>query len=149
MLSGGRYTGNNLSCQEFAILPVGACEYDLIECLSEWLEFFVFFMRNAGAESFADAVKMATEIYRVLEKKIVDAKQIRGPLPISDDGALASDLENDEAALTFLDASIRDAGYEGRMKIALDMAASNFYKEGILYCILGLSSSFPTTISLV
>ncbi|XP_071560857.1 enolase [Temnothorax nylanderi] len=105
MINGGRYAGNNLSCQEFAILPV-------------------------GAESFADAIKMATEMYRVLERKIIDAKQIRGPLPTSDDGAFAPNLENDEAALTLLDASIRDAGYEGRIKIALDMAASSFYKEG-------------------
>lgn len=87
-------------------------------------------MRAAGAESFADAVKMATETYRVLERKIIDAKQIRGPLPISDDGAFAPDLENDEAALAFLDASIRDAGYEDRIKIALDVTASAFYKEG-------------------
>jgi len=93
---------------------------------------FLFFICDVGAESFADAVKMATEIYRVLERKIIDAKQIRGPLPISDDGAFAPDLENDEAALTFLDASIRDTGYEGKIKIALDMAASAFYKEGFV-----------------
>ncbi|XP_072763922.1 enolase [Anoplolepis gracilipes] len=105
MISGGRHAGNNLLCQEFAILPI-------------------------GAESFADAVKMATEIYRVLEKKIIDAQGIRGPLPVSDLGAFAPDLKDDKAALTLLNASIRDAGYEGKIKIALDMAASGFYKEG-------------------
>lgn len=104
--------------------------------------FLYFCMCDAGAESFADAVKMATEMYRVLERKIVDAKQIRGPLPVSDDGAFAPDLENDEVALTFLDASIRDAGYEGRIKIALDMAASAFYKEG--FTILEIFSFFHT-----
>lgn len=97
-------------------------------------------MHAAGAESFADAVKMATETYRVLERKIIDAKQMRGPLPISDTGAFVPDLENDEVALTFLDASIRDAGYEGRIKIALDMAASAFYKEG--FTILKISFFF-------
>ncbi|KAL6428673.1 hypothetical protein ACFW04_007936 [Cataglyphis niger] len=94
MISGGRYAGNNLPCQEFAILPIG--------------------------NIFADAVKMVTEIYRVLEKKIIDAQEIQGPLPVSDEGA----------ALTLLNASIIDAGYEGKIKIALDMAASAFYKEG-------------------
>ncbi|KAL6428672.1 hypothetical protein ACFW04_007936 [Cataglyphis niger] len=79
MISGGRYAGNNLPCQEFAILPIG--------------------------NIFADAVKMVTEIYRVLEKKIIDAQEIQGPLPVN-------------------------AGYEGKIKIALDMAASAFYKEG-------------------
>jgi len=73
---------------------------------------------------------MATEMYRILERKIVDAKQIQGPLLINDNGAFAPDLENDEAALTFLDASIRDAGYEGKIKIALDVAASAFCKKG-------------------
>lgn len=73
---------------------------------------------------------MATEMYRVLERNIIDAKQIRRPLLINDNGAFAPDLENDEAALTLLDASIRDAGYEGKIKIALDVAASAFYKEG-------------------
>jgi len=74
---------------------------------------------------------MATEMYRVLEKKIITAKQIQGPLLINDNGAFAPDLENDEIALTFLDASIRDAGYEGKIKIALDVAASAFYKKGL------------------
>lgn len=73
---------------------------------------------------------MATEIYRVLEKKIVDAQGIRGPLPVSDEGAFVPDLMDDKAALTLLNASIKDAGYEGKIKIALDMAASAFYKEG-------------------
>lgn len=83
---------------------------------------------------------MATETYRILERKIIDARQIRGPLPVSDNGAFAPDLENDEAALALLDASIRDAGYEGRIKIALDMVASAFYKEG--FALLEISSSF-------
>ncbi|KYN22083.1 Enolase [Trachymyrmex cornetzi] len=100
MINGGRYAGNNLLYQEFMILPV-------------------------GAEGFADAIKMATEMYQVLEKKIIDNKYI------NDNGAFAPDLENDKATLTFLDASIRDAGYEGKIKIALDVAASAFYKEGI------------------
>lgn len=87
---------------------------------------------------------MATEMYRALERKIVDAKEIRGPLSISDDGAFAPDLENDQVALTFLEASIRDAGYEGKIKIALDMAASAFYKKGFRY---SESSSFLIQLS--
>ncbi|KYQ58833.1 Alpha-enolase [Trachymyrmex zeteki] len=119
MINGGRYAGNNLSYQEFMILPV-------------------------GAESFADALKMATEMYRVLERNIIDAKQIRRPLLINDNGAFAPDLENDEAALTLLDASIRDAGYEGKIKIALDVAASAFYKEGKYDLAFKTKDSDPT-----
>ncbi|EZA58399.1 hypothetical protein DMN91_005801 [Ooceraea biroi] len=105
VINGGRYAGNNLTCQDFAILPI-------------------------GAESFADAVKMSTEVYRELERKIVDAQRIRGPLPVSVKGAFVPDLDSDRDALTLLDASIRDTGYEDKIKITLDMAASAFYKEG-------------------
>lgn len=75
-------------------------------------------------------MKMGTEVYRVLEKKIIDALGIRGPLPVSDRGAFVPDMEDDKDALSILNDSIRDAGYEGEIKIALDVAASVFYKEG-------------------
>jgi len=77
-------------------------------------------------------MKMATEVYRVLEKKIVDTQRIKSPLLVSDKGAFAPDLEDDRDALSLLNASIRDAGYEPQIKIALDMAASAFYKEGFI-----------------
>ncbi|XP_048263581.1 enolase-like isoform X1 [Bombus affinis] len=106
MISGGRHANNTLPCQEFMILPI-------------------------GAESFADAMKMGMEVYRVLERKIAAAQEIQLPLPVSDDGAFTPlELEEDKEALLLLDESIKEAGYEGRIKIALDMAASAFYKEG-------------------
>ncbi|XP_043586199.1 enolase-like isoform X1 [Bombus pyrosoma] len=106
MISGGRHANNTLPCQEFMILPI-------------------------GAESFADAMKMGMEVYRVLERKIAAAQEIQLPLPVSDDGAFTPlELEEDREALLLLDESIKEAGYEGRIKIALDMAASAFYKEG-------------------
>ncbi|KAG7191179.1 hypothetical protein KM043_013974 [Ampulex compressa] len=105
MINGGKLAGNTLPCQEFMILPI-------------------------GAESFADAMKMGMEIYRVLERKIGEAQEIQTPLPVSDKGAFVPDLEDDKDALTLLDESIKDTGYDGRIKIALDMAASAFYKEG-------------------
>ncbi|KOC67442.1 Enolase [Habropoda laboriosa] len=106
MISGGRHANNTIPCQEFMILPI-------------------------GAESFADAMKMGTEVYRVLEQKIAAAQEIQLPLPTSDEGAFTPlELEEDKEAVLLLDESIKEAGYEGRIKIALDMAASAFYKEG-------------------
>ncbi|CAK9803490.1 enol-1 [Anthophora plagiata] len=106
MISGGKHANNTIPCQEFMILPI-------------------------GAESFADAMKMGTEVYRVLEQKIATAQEIQLPLPISDEGAFTPlELEEDKEAVLLLDESIKEAGYEGRIKIALDMAASVFYKEG-------------------
>ncbi|XP_068976449.1 enolase-like isoform X2 [Bombus flavifrons] len=70
-------------------------------------------------------------VYRVLERKIAAAQEIQLPLPVSDIGAFTPlELEEDKEALLLLDESIKEAGYEGRIKIALDMAASAFYKEG-------------------
>ncbi|XP_076247416.1 enolase [Calliopsis andreniformis] len=105
MISGGRHAGNTLPCQEFLILPI-------------------------GAESFADAMKMGTEVYRVLERKIAAAAEIQLPLPVSDEGSFTPELEEDREALMLLDESIKEAGYEGKIVMALDMAASAFYKEG-------------------
>ncbi|KAF7387338.1 hypothetical protein HZH68_013015 [Vespula germanica] len=105
MISGGKLAGNNIPCEKFMILPI-------------------------GAESFVDAMKMGNEVYRVLERKIAEAQEVQLPLSVCDDGAFAPLLEDDKDALTLIDESIRDAGYEGRIKIALDMAASSFYKEG-------------------
>lgn len=91
-------------------------------------------MVGTGAESFADAVKMGTEVYRVVERKAIEAQGITGPLPVSDKGALVPNMEDDKDALALLNNSIKDAGYEGKIKIALDMAASDFYKEGLARC---------------
>ncbi|XP_066586707.1 enolase-like [Prorops nasuta] len=105
LVSGGIFAGNPLPCQEFMILPI-------------------------GAESFADAMKMGHEIYRLLEKKIIAAQEIKPPLPVSDEGAFTPELDEDKDALLLIDETIKEAGYDGKVKIALDMAASQFYREG-------------------
>lgn len=67
----------------------------------------------------------------MLEHKIATTQEIQLPLPVSDEGAFTPlELEEDKEALLLLDESIKEAGYEGRVQIALDMAASQFYKEG-------------------
>lgn len=108
--------------------------YDPAHRYSYFLALFVHifkFTNISGAESFADAMKMGMEVYRVLERKIAAAQEIQLPLPVSDNGAFTPlELEEDKEALLLLDESIKEAGYEGRIKIALDMAASAFYKEG-------------------
>lgn len=73
---------------------------------------------------------MGTEIYRVAERKIIETQGIKGPPSVSDKGAFVPEMEDDKDALALLTDSIKDAGYEGKVKIALDMAASTFYKEG-------------------
>ncbi|KAL6428674.1 hypothetical protein ACFW04_007936 [Cataglyphis niger] len=123
MISGGRYAGNNLPCQEFAILPIG--------------------------NIFADAVKMVTEIYRVLEKKIIDAQEIQGPLPVSDEGAFVPDLKDDKAALTLLNASIIDAGgYDLAFKTKDSDPANYLGTEALRNRYLEYLSEFPAIVSI-
>ncbi|XP_012279455.1 enolase [Orussus abietinus] len=105
VIAGGRFAANSLPCQEFMIVP-------------------------SGAESFADAMKMATEIFREIERKLAEQQDSKPPLPVVDEGAFAPEFEEDKEALTLIDESIKSAGYEGKVKLALDMAASAFCKDG-------------------
>lgn len=136
MISGGRHANNTIPCQEFMILPIGISlfSYHFIYLFPIVIPFCWVHLSShklPGAESFADAMKMGTEVYRVLEQKIATAQEIQLPLPVSDEGAFTPlELEEDKEALLLLDESIKEAGYEGRIKIGIDMAASAFYKEG-------------------
>lgn len=48
---------------------------------------------------------------------------------MGDEGGVAPDIQTAEEALELISDSIKEAGYEGRMNIALDVASSEFYKE--------------------
>lgn len=73
---------------------------------------------------------MGVEVYRVLEKRIATSQEMQLPLSVSDEGAFTPEFEEDREALVILDESIKEAGYDGKIVMALDMAASSFYKEG-------------------
>ncbi|XP_025602160.2 enolase-like [Athalia rosae] len=105
IINGGKYSGNSLTCQEFMILPTGAV-------------------------SFADAMKMGTEVYRAVELKLAEQQETKPPLPVSEKGGFTPELEDDKEALTIIDEAIKTAGYEGKIKIAMDMSASTFCKDG-------------------
>ncbi len=48
---------------------------------------------------------------------------------VGDEGGVAPDIQTAEEALDLIMGSIKDAGYEGKMNIAMDVASSEFYKE--------------------
>lgn len=75
-------------------------------------------------------MRMGTEIYRDLEGKLAELQELKAPLTVADDGAFAPELEDDNEALTTLDEAIKSAGYEGKVKIALDVDASAFCRDG-------------------
>lgn len=76
-------------------------------------------------------MKMGTEVYRTIEKMIAETQEAKVPLPVSDDGSFTPEFEEDREALTLINEAIKNAGYDGKIKIAIDMAASSFCKDGL------------------
>jgi len=104
ILNGGMHADNNLDIQEFMIMPV-------------------------GAPCFSEALRMATEVFHSL-KSLLKAKGLA--TSVGDEGGFAPNLQSNEEALSFIIQAIEKAGYKpGKdISIALDCAASSFYKDG-------------------
>lgn len=114
VINGGQHGGNNLDIQEFMVAPV-------------------------GAETFAEAMMMGTEAYHAL-KAIIKEKYGVNAINVGDEGGFAPPLDDNEEPLRLILEAIARAGYEGKIKIALDAAANEFFKEG-RYSINGKSIS--------
>ncbi len=104
VINGGAHADNPIDIQEFMIMPV-------------------------GAPTFAEALRMGTEIFHALKKGLKDAGHNTN---VGDEGGFAPDLPSAEAALGFLEKAVTAAGYEVGSDIvfALDPAASEFYRDG-------------------
>ena len=104
ILNGGAHAANNLDIQEFMIIPV-------------------------GAKSIHQAVQMGAETFHAL-KKILKDKGLN--TAVGDEGGFAPDLASNEDAIKQIMAAIEAAGYKAGsdIGIALDAAASEFYKKG-------------------
>ena len=103
IINGGAHAGNNLDIQEFMIMPVG------------------------GA-SFAEALRMAAEVFQTLKKVLASRKLATG---VGDEGGFAPDLPSHEAALDLIVAAVEQAGYRpgADVVLALDPAASEFFDQ--------------------
>jgi enolase len=104
IINGGAHAANSLDIQEFMILP-------------------------AGAKNFSQAVQMGAETFHALKKLLKNEGLSTG---VGDEGGFAPDLNANEDAIKFIMQAIEAAGYKpGRdIGIALDAAASEFYKGG-------------------
>jgi len=104
VLNGGAHADNNLDIQEFMIVP-------------------------AGAATFSDALRMGAEVFHNL-KKVLSSKGLN--TAVGDEGGFAPNLKSNQEAMDVLMQAIEKAGYEpGKdIFIALDAAASEFYKDG-------------------
>jgi len=105
ILNGGSHADSNVDIQEFMIAPI-------------------------GAESFSEAVRWGSEVYHQL-KSVLKARGLSTGL--GDEGGFAPNLESNRAALDLIVEAITEAGYvPGRdIALALDVAASEFYKDGL------------------
>ena len=117
IINGGEHADNNVDIQEFMVQPV-------------------------GAKTFAEALRMGAEIFHSLKKEL----QKRGlNTAVGDEGGFAPDLKSNEEALSVIVEAVKAAGYEMNKDItlALDCAASEFYKEG-KYVLSGENKSFDS-----
>ena len=94
------------------------------------IAFQEFMIRPVGATSFREGLRMGAEVFHALKKVLHD----RGlSTAVGDEGGFAPALEGTEDALDCIITAIHTAGYEpGKdVKIAMDCASSEFYKDGI------------------
>ena len=103
ILNGGKHADNNLNCQEFMIMPL-------------------------GAKSFSEALEWSARVYQNLKKILKEQKLSTG---VGDEGGFAPNLSNDEEALKLLVMAIEKSGFKkGKdIAIAMDVASTEMYDE--------------------
>jgi enolase len=75
-------------------------------------------------------MKMGLEIYREIEAKLAEIQETKLPLTVSNEGSFEPKLQDNNKALATIDQAIKTKGYEGKVKIAIDVGATAFFKEG-------------------
>ena len=104
IINGGAHADNPIDIQEFMIMPV-------------------------GAETGADAIRMGSEIFQSLKKKLKDAGHNTN---VGDEGGFAPNIGSTDEALGFVMKAIEAAGYKpgDDVMLALDAASTEFFKNG-------------------
>jgi len=94
------------------------------------IAFQEFMIRPVGAPSFKEAIRMGAEVFHSLKKVLHDRNLSTA---VGDEGGFAPALNGTEDALDSIIKAIENAGYKPgeQITIALDCAASEFYKDGV------------------
>ncbi|KAL5717233.1 phosphopyruvate hydratase [Ranunculus cassubicifolius] len=100
LISGGKLAGNYLSAQEIMILPI-------------------------GASTFEEAMQMGSEAYHHLKAVISEKHGVTG-INVSEDGGFAPNISSFEEGLDLVMEAIDRTGYNEKIKIAMDVGASDF-----------------------
>ncbi|EER32738.1 enolase 1 [Candida tropicalis MYA-3404] len=104
VLNGGSHAGGALAFQEFMIVP-------------------------SGVDTFSEAMRIGSEVYHNLKSL---AKKTYGQSAgnVGDEGGVAPDIKTPKEALDLIVTAIEQAGHTGKVNIAMDVASSEFYKDG-------------------
>lgn len=103
ILNGGKHSDNNISIQEFMIMPI-------------------------GGKTFKEKMEMGVTVYHTLKKVL---KQKGYTTAVGDEGGFAPNLEGEEQAIELIIEAIQKAGYIPGIDVALslDIASSEMYEE--------------------
>ncbi len=102
IINGGAHAGNNLEIQEFMIMPT-------------------------GASSFTEGIRHGAEVYHALAA-LLKKKFGKSAANVGDEGGFGAPQIKDEIeTLDIIMEAIKNAGHEGKIDIAIDVAASEFY----------------------
>ena len=82
----------------------------------------------SNAPTFSEAMRQGSEVYQTL-KSLAKKKYGQSAGNVGDEGGVAPDIQTADEALSLITESIEKAGYTGQVKIAMDVASSEFYKE--------------------
>lgn len=104
VINGGSHAGNRLAMQEFMIMPT-------------------------GATTFTEAMKMGSEIYHHL-KKLIQDRYGKSSIGVGDEGGFAPNILEGRDALQLIKDAIEVGGYTGKVQIAMDTAASEYWNDG-------------------
>ncbi|AWR97743.1 phosphopyruvate hydratase [Acidianus sulfidivorans JP7] len=104
ILNGGLHAGNSLKIQEFLIIPV---KFD----------------------RFSEALFASLEVYKTL-KNIISERFGKIYTALGDEGGVAPPLSKTEDALDLVYTAVKNSGYEDKIFLGMDAAASDFYSDG-------------------
>jgi enolase len=102
VINGGKHAGNQLDFQEFMVAPTGAA-------------------------SFTEALRMGSEIYQTLKARLLK-EYGNTAINVGDEGGFSPPMSSPEEALEAVQASVEELGCGGKTRLAMDVAASSFYK---------------------
>ena len=104
LVNGNRHAGNELAFQEFMVAAV-------------------------GAKSYSEAVQVTSEIYHELKAWLLE-KHGKAAVNVGDEGGFAPPMRTSREALDAVFDAVEELGYQKKAKLAVDCAASEFYRGG-------------------